>query len=186
MKVNNINMNFGKSLIAKCDIKDTNRKAHQASLYEYNPNCYDDIEEIYNSYSEDGKSGRFYRSFLKCNGSHFFVLKDDVNGKTVAVSEITRHIAPNNPVMGNYIEINDIEGDKAYSNVLTPMIAHISNLARIGNMDNVATCSDDITVSDFKKYGFHKVKYDFCIMPKENFSKNVKKAERENQINYCA
>ncbi len=184
MKVNNININFGRSLIAKCDISDLNKRARQASLYEYYPESYEDSGEMYNLCIESGMNGRFYNSFLQGNRSKFFVLKDDVNDKTIAISEITKHIAPNNPIMGNYIEINDIEANEAYSDAYTPIIAHISNLARLNGMDNIATYSSNITTSNFEKYGFHKVKYDFCIMPKYEFSGNIKEGEK-NKINYC-
>lgn len=185
MKINNINMNFGKSLIAKCNIQDKDKQVKPASLYEYNPRNYYDKEEIESLYAEGDINKGFYRSFFTNDYSKFFILKDDTTDEIIASSEATNRISLDNPVVGNHIEINNMRADKNYRKPLTPIVANISRIARLNKMDNIVAYGSKVDSSNLKGYGFKEVKYDTWIMPKKNFSNNIKKAEKNNSVDYC-
>lgn len=186
MKISSINLNFGKSLIAKCNIKDENQNKRSVSLYEYNPKDYNDSDEIDDLFIEGDLSEKFYKSFFRVgdNYSRFFILRDNKENKAFAASEVEYHRVLNNPILGNYAEIKNLESNQTYPNSLNPVIGFISKMAKLNDLDNIVVFNNNADSSQLGNYGFKKSKFDISIMPKKEYTNNTKKARTENNINY--
>ena len=186
MKVNNVdNTNFGKSLIARCKIMDKNNNSHPASLYEYSQNDYFDRLEVSESYSSGDIGTDFYRAFFMNDYSKFFVLKNDKENKIASASEIITHKYYQDPVAGSsFIEIETLDNNSSYKNAVVPMLAHITKLAQNGDMDSVIAFECNVPSSDLAGLGFNNKKRDIWVMPKNQFDKNIKKAQKKTGISY--
>ncbi|MBR2068717.1 MAG: hypothetical protein IJ877_03040 [Candidatus Gastranaerophilales bacterium] len=188
MKITGINHTFGKNMVAKCIVKNQLKEKHEATLYEYDPWNLDDIDEIESSLNTNSIKPDFYRAGLWSGHTEgrFFALQDDETKDIVASAEITRHYAPFGKYQGDYLLIDELEGNQGYIDSLTPMIGFIANKGFETNSKNIVSAFRTSEMPQLKGYKFKQTDDETWILPKRRFSENINKAEHRNSIEFLA
>ncbi len=186
MKIQSVNTNFGKRLIARCDVKNKEKQKHEAFLYEYDPWNSDDVKEIENSSCTGAIGYDFYKAGLWHNysKSKFYAIQDNETKDIVATCELSHHINPNHSKMCDYLEIQELEGNEKYIDSLTPMLAHIANLGKFHNSDSVISSCYVVDEAKLQKHKFNRLGMGIWSLPAKRFEENITKGEKRNSLNY--
>ena len=185
MKINNININFGKKLIATCNIKDKQRTKHCASIYEYNPRDIEDMKEIqYGSNTDSIKFSFFkegyYRRYMP--ESKYYAMKNDETDEIIASTKITSHYALKGKYSGFYTSIDELEQSDKYINISTPLIGVIADTAQKHLSKNILTAQRDDETTNLGECKFTKQKQGFWVMRSRAFDECISRAEKRNNL----
>ncbi|MBQ8476453.1 hypothetical protein IJ531_05265, partial [bacterium] len=148
-----------------------------------------DIKEIEKSPNTNSIKPDFYKSGLWHNHSkgEFYALQDIETGEIVSACELTRHYSPYGKYWGDYIMINQLEGNPDYVDSLTPMVGFIANKGQKTGSRNIVTgyFSDNIAKS-LKGYKFTRTDGGEWVLPSRRFEENIEKAENRTGIEFLA
>jgi len=184
MRINNTNLNFGKRLIGTCRIKDIDNKKHNASIYEYEPENYKDRDEIKASPYASAIKNDFCGIAAYGDYANFYVIKDDSSDSIIASSEVTNHIDYKYSRLGSYSEINAIQGDRNYKDVLTPLISHIAGVAYEKSSDYIVTYDENVSNEILEENYFQEVADRVWLMPEKKFHQCIENAAKTNSLDY--
>ena len=184
MKINTLNLNFGKKLVATCCIKNQNKEKCPASIYEYNPRNSEDAEEIKNSPYTSSIKRDFYRQYINCKipANKYYILLDDKTKEVATVAKLSQHITEEGKYKGYYISIDELEENKNYIDSITPMIGFIANKANSTYSDNILTAFRTYEMPALKELKFKSTKEDIWALRSKGFNESILRAEKRNNL----
>ena len=183
MYINSINLNFGKKLLAQCQIKDKQRQKHYASIYEYNPRDIEDMKEIQYSDNTDSIKWDFFKeAYLRryMPESKYYIMKN--NDDIVACAKTTQHFSRKGRYQGFYTSIDEFEASDKYINSATPMIGFIANTAQNHLSQNILTAQRDDEIPNLGECKFKKQKEGFWVLRSRAFDECISRAEKRNNL----
>ena len=189
MKINSVNINFTKKLVAKCEIKDKQRAKHPASIYEYNPRSIDDMKEIQNGLNAEFIKYNFFKQgYYRRNmpESKFYAMKDDVTGDIIASAQTSNHLALQGKYEGLYTSIDELQASDNYINPANPMVAFIADKAQQTYSKNILTSFRADEAPDLGECKFKKTKSGIWIIRSRGFKECISRAEKRNNLEIIA
>lgn len=189
MNISPISMtSFGKKPIFTCVVKTIPEKKKKfATLYEMDSKNPDDRDEFIN----DSELWHMRNAFLTLKrdvNSKFYVLRDEETNETVSSAQTSRHYNQdmNSPYEGHYTLIEELNGNRRYSNSTEPIIGQIAKDAYDGYDENILTAFDTSNKRYLERYKFVSSENGAWLLPKKRFIEVRDKTEERGQKVYLA
>lgn len=190
MQISKVNgqFNFGKRLIANCQIVDKNSKEKQsASIYELNTRDVRDREFIENNDWFPSTVVGFFRDYDKYrNYRTYNAVVNNQTGEMVGISAATNHYKcnsvniPGATVCIDSISLKNGDGD----NVEEILVAKSVNDAFRKHYKSVTASTSALDRAKLKKASFSETKNGDWVMPERRMEASIKRAQKQCAIEF--
>lgn len=185
MKLNPININFGKKLVATCEVRTSPSKKCCAAIYKFDPKDEQDVSDIKNSeYTTSIKNSFIRQSNSKHpNAFEYYAICDNSTDEIIACAKLSQHCSQKENRKEFYTSIDELETNSHYIDPITPMLGYIAYYAYKHYSNSIKMPAGTYPMSEMKKCGFKTESENFTIRAK-GFNERMTRAYYRNYLEF--